>query len=163
MPVSLSLKRRLDSIYGFCYGLHTMVCVAGLWRFLRFDSLNRGLLRLLGLGSLIESVKSRLSASWQRKLLDLQPWRVGPSVYLQIHISGLKAKCYSIYFLILDVTPLKEEAVLKKKYGATNPVSFAGPPIYRNSLLEQLLMESGVLCRLDQDNLDEKCEILRGH
>ncbi|GKD10663.1 hypothetical protein Tco_1190348, partial [Tanacetum coccineum] len=56
-------------------------------------------------------------------------------------------------FIILEVTPLKEEAVVMKKYGATNRVSFAGPTeseIYRNSLLEQLLMESGVLCRLDQ-------------
>ncbi|GJV58674.1 hypothetical protein Tco_1464774 [Tanacetum coccineum] len=70
--------------------------------------------------------------------------------------SGLSPKrrfLLSRDFLILDVTPLKEEAVVKKKYGAANRVSFAGLTeydIYRNSLLEQLLMESRVLCRLDQ-------------
>ncbi|GJT57466.1 hypothetical protein Tco_0992520 [Tanacetum coccineum] len=61
----------------------------------------------------------------------------------------------SLDFLILDVTPLKEEAVMKKKYGEANRVSFVRPTesnIYRNSLLEQLLMESKVLCRLDQWN-----------
>nr|GFA71121.1 probable UDP-arabinose 4-epimerase 2 [Tanacetum cinerariifolium] len=40
-------------------------------------------------------------------------------------------------FLILNVTSLKEEAVVMKKYGASNPVSFAGPiesDTYRASL-----------------------------
>ncbi|GJZ27362.1 hypothetical protein Tco_0571615 [Tanacetum coccineum] len=61
---------------------------------------------------------------------------------------------YNVDFLILDVTPLKEEAVVMKKYGATNRVSFAGPTeseIYRNSLLEQLLMVVECLWKIDQD------------
>ncbi|GJU81387.1 hypothetical protein Tco_1283752 [Tanacetum coccineum] len=49
-------------------------------------------------------------------------------------------------FLILDVTPLKDEAVVMKKYGASNSVSFAGPiesDTYRNTLIDHLLMELG--------------------
>nr|GEW71279.1 nuclear poly(A) polymerase 4-like [Tanacetum cinerariifolium] len=55
---------------------------------------------------------------------------------------------FNVDIFILDVASLKEaKAVVKKKYCLANPILFAGPTeadIYRNALLEKLLMESRV-------------------
>nr|GEU47176.1 nuclear poly(A) polymerase 4-like [Tanacetum cinerariifolium] len=62
---------------------------------------------------------------------------------------AMMAEAVDRYIFILDVASLKKEAkaVVKKKYCLANLILFDGPTevdIYRNALLEKLLMESGV-------------------
>ncbi|KAL7609417.1 hypothetical protein Lser_V15G13552 [Lactuca serriola] len=58
--------------------------------------------------------------------------------------------------------PPSQKAEVKKKYGVMNPISYAGPTeadLHRNSLLEKLLMESGIYESMEETARRE--EVLR--